>query len=101
MSLSRAEQETVINRAADEKGWTVYSCYGPDVRKLIELAEAYGVDYETPHEDGFKAVFPKRFISFRKPLSEAQRNRASGLAKWRESNKLKKEGELRDETSYP
>lgn len=87
MSLSRTEQETLINRAADEDGWTVYSCYGPDVRKLIELANAYGIEYETPCEDSFRAVFPKRFIAFRKPLSEAQKNRASGLAAWREAQK--------------
>ena len=87
MSLSREEQETVIVRGANEEGWTIYSSYGPDVRKLIELADAYGIDYETPHDDSFRGVFPKRFITFRKPLSEGQKNRASGLKRWREQQK--------------
>ena len=69
--LSRAEQETLIRRAADEDSWEVFSENPTVIRKLTEL---YGQGERVgPH--GFQWRIGRNCLTFRRPrnLTEAQR----------------------------
>jgi len=68
---TRAEQETIIRRAADEKSWDVFSEDPKVVRKLTRL---YGEG--KPHGQGYRWLLPANGIAIRKPrvLTQEQRS---------------------------
>ena len=70
---SRAEQETIIRRAADEQDWDVFS-EDPRVIRVLERRHGPGI----PHGFGFRWTLGASCISFprRRQLSEEQREQA-------------------------
>lgn len=81
--LSRAEMETIICRAADEKTWSVFSEDPAIIRKLTRL---HGKG-EKQGTRGWHWKLAKNLISFRRPRvltteqAEALRERGRALAK--------------------
>lgn len=81
VTKTRAEQETIIRRAADEQDWDVWS---EDPRVDRKLTAVYGPG--KPKGAGFVWLVPATGLSFRRQsaLSAAERQRrASVLAKTR------------------
>lgn len=85
---TRAELETIIRRAADEKSWDVFS---EDPKVIRKLTQNHG---EGEHWGGGRRwELPPTAISFRKPvkLSDSQRQKASErLAAAREKQRGRK-----------
>jgi hypothetical protein len=79
--LTKEEQETIIRRCADESTWDVYSCIPSDVNAFKSLAEQYDVQYKEDKWGGIRIRFPRRMIAYRKPVSEAMREKVKNLKK--------------------
>ncbi len=77
---SKAEQETVIRRAADELEWDVFS---EDPKIIRKLQSRFGDGQRVPGGEGYRWLLPPSAISIRKPptLNEAQRLRMAGNLK--------------------
>ena len=79
MTISRYEQETIINYNAAEQTATVYTKDKTVMRRLdalvIEYPEHYRLIGETDIDKTYK--MPKSFVSYRKPrrLSDGEKNR--------------------------
>lgn len=89
MRKSRAEQETIIRRAADEQTWDVFS---EDQRVIRVLEARHGPGL--PHGSGFRWVLGAPCVSFhrqRAKLSEEQRKEAADrLARYAAREKERK-----------
>lgn len=72
MRLTRAEQEVIIRRAADEDSWDIFSEIPSFTRQLRQLASLYGVSVQE-FQHGVRVKLPKRALALRKPVSEAKR----------------------------
>ena len=85
MTISRYEQETIINYIAAEQNATVYTRDKTVMRRLdalvIEHPEHYRLIGETDIDKTYE--MPKSFVSYRKPrrLSDEQREAARTRAK--------------------
>ena len=85
MTISRYEQETIINYNAAEQTATVYTRDKTVMRRLdalvIEHPEYYRLIGETDIDKTYE--MPKSFISYRKPrrISDEQREAARSRAK--------------------
>ena len=70
MSLSRYEQETVINFNEEEKTATIYTYNGRLKRKLFELCESRPEEAKHMKDDGFGRMtfeVPKKWIKVNAP----------------------------------
>ena len=85
MTISRQEQETIINYNAAEQTATVYTRDKTVMRRLdalvIEYPEYYRLIVETDIDKTYE--MPKSFVSYRKPrrLSDEQREAARARMK--------------------
>jgi len=90
VAKSRAEQETVIRRAADEQQWDVF-CEDPRVIRVLEARHGPG----RAHGNGFRWLLPASSVSFprRRQLSEQQRlDAARRLASVRRTRSARADG---------
>ena len=78
--MIRQEQETIIRRCGDEDSWDVYSSIPSDMRKFRELAELYERDTDFCDEVSIRVELPLRAIVYKRPPSEAARQRGRNLA---------------------
>lgn len=80
MTLSRLEQETIINYNAAEQTATVYTRDKTVMRRLDRLVGAYPDTYRLISETDIDKTYsvPKSYISYRKPrnLTDRQREQA-------------------------
>lgn len=83
MGYSRQEMETSIIWDDATKRATVYTCSPISMRKLTKLAEEFPDDYRLTWTEGttgnitaMRFEVDARFIRFRKPATEAQREAA-------------------------
>lgn len=86
--LSRAERETIIRRAEDEEGWTVYSAIERDKTRIRRAAAAFGRDVTVVDHDAIRATLPVEAITFR--ASKGQKGvsgNADALRAYRESRR--------------
>ncbi len=81
--LSRAEQETIITRAADEKEWHVYSCDPAVKRRLVKLTTALGISLSIVDEWGVEARLPISCVRFMTPVFVSAQERANQVARGR------------------
>ena len=85
MTISREEQETIVNYNAAEQTATVYTRDKTVMRRLdalvIEYPEYYRLIGETDTDKTYET--PKSFVSYRKPrqLSDEQREAARAMMK--------------------
>ena len=79
--LSRAEQETIITRAADEKEWHVYSCDPAVKRQLLKLTKTLGLSLTIVDEWGVEARLPVSCVRFMSPIVISAQERASRAAR--------------------
>ncbi|CCF85582.1 hypothetical protein [Nitrolancea hollandica] len=81
--ITRAEQETIIRRAADEECWDIYSEDPVMMRRLNTLAETQGITCRPVGDYGVRALIPKSWVKISVPpkRSEAQ---LAALARARE-----------------
>ena len=95
-TISKYEQETLINYNNEEKTATVYTADPVIQRKLDKLVEKYPEDYKCTrienicdgHDGKFYLLSSKKFISFRPPVhmtDEQKRAAADRLASYRKS----------------
>lgn len=95
-SLSRWEQETIINYNNEEKGASVYTADPVIQRKLDKLVEKYPDDYKLnkvevineTQSGKFYELSSKKFISFRPPVhmtEEQKKAAAERLAAYKNS----------------
>ena len=63
MSLTKAEQEVVISKCADEDSWTVYSTDPVWTRFFTKLAEEVGARV-FQHQGGTKFLIPGKVLRF-------------------------------------
>ncbi len=89
--LSRAEQETIITRAADEKEWHVYSCDPAVKRRLVKLTTALGISLSIVDEWGVEARLPISCVRFMTPVVVSAQERANQVARGRRLGAAKKE----------
>ena len=92
MTISRYEQETIINYNAAEQTATVYTRDKAVMRRLDALVIEYPEHYRLIGETDIDKTYekPKSFVSYRKPrrLSDEQRKAARWrLKKANENNK--------------
>lgn len=77
MSLSRYEQETIINFNVKEKKAFIYTADPTTMRKFDNLCEMYPEVYKQTFQDDTSKMYtaPKEYVTFRKPrkISEEQR----------------------------
>lgn len=88
MSISREEQETIINFSAGDKTAQVYTCDPVYIRKMDKLCERCPESYKVIKQDEYSKTYsmPKKLVSFRIPreMTEEQRVAAAErLAKMR------------------
>jgi hypothetical protein len=80
--LSRAEQETVITRTADEKEWLVYTCDPAMKRRLVKLTKTLGLSLSIVDEWGVEVRLPVSCVRFQVPqrlsAQEIDRRREQG-----------------------
>jgi hypothetical protein len=74
--LTRAEQETIITRTADQSEWIVYSCDPAMKRRLAKLAETLGISPAIRDRDSVEYLLPLSCISLRAPLQVSEEQRA-------------------------
>ena len=74
-SLTRAEQETIIVRSADDSHWTVSSTDPAMIRKLNKLFPDQDSKELNPYESQWS--LPRNAVSFRRPtvLSKEEKER--------------------------
>jgi len=85
----KAERETIICRAQDEKTWHVFSEVPTVVRKLTRIHGA-----GQPKGQGMVWEVPPNCISFRNPSkrpTDSPRKGNDGLARWREKQAAAKD----------
>jgi len=79
-TLKKAEQETQVWWDAEEKIAHIFSANPATIRKLDRLAEDYPDDYKCVWTDGKfagkKYEVDARYIQFRKPASQQQKEAA-------------------------
>ena len=75
--LTRAEQETVITRSADETEWTVYTCDPVVKRRLAKITSALGIPASIVDQYGVEARLPISCVRFQvtRRLSAEERDR--------------------------
>ena len=77
MSLSRYEQETIINFNVKEKKAHIYTADTRTMRKLDNLCEMYPEVYKQTFMNDISKMYtaPKEYVTFRKPrkISDKQR----------------------------
>lgn len=82
--MQRIEQETVINFNAEENDISISTSDPVQIRKLDKLVESFpeiykytGSEYYKGEEVTKRYSFPKRYLSFRKPvfISEERKDR--------------------------
>ena len=75
--LTRAEQETVITRSADETEWTVYTCDPVVKRRLAKITSALGISPSIVDQYGVEARLPTSCVRFQvtRRLSADERER--------------------------
>ena len=80
MTISREEQETIVNYNAAEQTATVYTRDKTVMRRLDALKDAFPDTYRLIGETDIDKTYemPKSLVNFRKPMriSEAQREAA-------------------------
>jgi len=80
--LTRAEQETVITRSADEREWTVYTCDPAVKRRLAKITRAIGVSPSIVDQYGVEVRLPLSCVKFqstqRLSAEERERRREQG-----------------------
>ena len=80
--LTRAEQETVITRCADEKEWLVYTCDPAVKRRLVKLTKTLGLSLTIVDEWGVEVRLPRSCVRFQEPqrlsAQEIERRREHG-----------------------
>ncbi len=85
MTISRQEQETIINYNAAEQTATVYTRDKTVMRRLDALVIEYPDHYRLIGETDIDKTYemPKSFVSYRKPrrLSDEQRDAARSRAR--------------------
>lgn len=85
MTISRQEQETIINYNAAEQTATVYTRDKTVIRRLDALVIEYPEHYRLVGETDIDKTYemPKSFVSYRKPrrLSDEQREAARARMK--------------------
>lgn len=85
MTISRQEQETIVNYNTAEQTATVYTRDKTVMRRLDALVIEYPDHYRLIGETDIDKTYemPKSFVSYRKPrrLSEEQREAARSRAK--------------------
>ena len=79
-SLTKYEQETIINFNAGEKTATIYTADKAVIRKIDTLVTEHPEVYKCTKETDIAKTYevPKKYISYSKPrrLSEKQREKA-------------------------
>lgn len=97
-TMSRYEQETLVNYNNEEKTATVYTADPVVQRKLDKLVEKYPNDYKCTrvehigegHDGKFYWLSSKKFISFRPPVymtDEQKKAAAERLALYKKHKK--------------
>ena len=80
MTLSRLEQETIVNYNAGERTATVYTRDKAVMRKLDKLVADFSDTYKLINQTDIEKTYsmPKSFVSYRKPrkLTCEQREQA-------------------------
>lgn len=74
MSISREEQETIINFSADDKTAWVYTCDPVYIRKMDKLCERCPESYKLIKQDEYSKTYsmPKKLVSFRTPVAKRE-----------------------------
>jgi len=67
MKLSRQEQETIVTKAADEGGWTIYTSIPKHARRLSKIAIRWGVSKVSPHPGAISVTLPEKAVRFLGP----------------------------------
>ncbi len=91
--LSRAEQETIITRAADEKEWHVYSCDPAVKRQLAKITQAHGISTTIVDEWGVEVKLPLLCVRFMSPIvisAQERANRAARAGRLAAANRAKR-----------
>lgn len=82
MSLSRAEQETIITRSADESEWCVYTCDPAVKRRLLRIAKDYSLSVTELGMGGIEIHLPLSCVRIQYPYvcseQEIERRRDHG-----------------------
>jgi hypothetical protein len=72
--ITRAEQETIIRRAADEECWDIYSEDPVMMRRLTKLAATRGITCTSVGDYGVRVLIPKGWLKIQptRDVSDAQ-----------------------------
>jgi hypothetical protein len=91
--LTRAEQETVITRCADENEWLVYTCDPAVRRRLEKFTSAHGFSLTIVDEWGVEARLPVSCVRFMSPIvisAQERANRSARAGRLAAANKAKR-----------
>ena len=85
--LSKQEREIILNIGDDEKEWTIYSSSPVFIRKLLKIAEKWGISKSqyTKTTYDLRIKLPKKAVSFRGP--SINRKPTNGFKRKNESAK--------------
>lgn len=74
-TLTSVERETVITKAADEKGWTVSTWIPKHARKLTKIAVLWGVPTSKMAFGGVIVTLPEKAVRFAAPRAKVPQRR--------------------------